>query len=199
MNRRLKIIIYAVLIVIAIICMACLIKIEIKRKMKEKDLLDAASNIIAKSIEPNNEERIIEQDVFSIEKLSKDKDVIGKLKIPSIDVEAPIKEGTSDDVLKEAVGHFSSTCYWNGNICLASHNRGTYAHYFQKLDKLREGDEIVYETKLGKKIYTVSNVIEISEYDISLLNNTNYNCLTLITCIKNKPDKRLCVRAIENR
>ena len=39
--------------------------------------------------------------------------------------------------------------------------------------------------------------IEIDSYDWSCLNSTNDNRITLITCIDDKPDKRLVVQAVE--
>ena len=143
-------------------------------------------------LEDNDEEQI-----FSEYQISEDKTIIGKIIIPKISVEAPIKEGTSAEVLKKSVGHFSSTKYWNGNICLASHNRGTYAHYFENINKLGPNDEIMYQTKLGTRVYVVESIKEISEHDFSVLNDTGENCITLITCVKNKSDKRLCLKAIE--
>lgn len=197
MRRRLLFIIYWLLLAIILVSMTFLFCIQLKKNRKERELLNVANNITNRNEPGCTEEKIIEQEIFSIDEITKDEDVIGKIIIPSIDVEAPIKEGTSKQVLKEAVGHFSNTKYWNGNVCLASHNRGTYAHYFQKLNKLKVGDKITYLTKLGSKSYVVTSIFDISEYDLSVLENTDYNCLTLITCITGKTEKRLCVRAVQ--
>lgn len=170
--------------------------INIKNAKTSSKLLEIADSIIDDKKSENNDS-VIEEEVFSIENINQDEDIIGKLIISAIDVEAPIKEGTSQDVLKDAIGHFSNTKYWNGNVCLASHNRGTYAHYFENLNKLNTGDTIKYSTKVGTRIYEVKEIKEISEQDLTVLNNTDRNCLTLITCIKNKPKSRLCVKAIE--
>lgn len=48
---------------------------------------------------------------------------IWQVEIPSIDLVAPISEGTSQEVMREFVGHFENTNIWNGNIGLAAHNR----------------------------------------------------------------------------
>ena len=106
-------------------------------------------------------------------------------------------DGTSPDILKLAVGHFQSTNYWKGNVALASHNRGSYAHYFEKLNYLKIGDEIIYQTKLGTRSYVVSDIKQISEYDTSVLEKSTNNTITLITCIRDKPDSRLCIKAVE--
>ena len=51
-------------------------------------------------------------------------DVIGHLKIDSIGLNGPIKDGTELSILKTGIGHFKDTPYFSGNICFAAHNRG---------------------------------------------------------------------------
>lgn len=58
-------------------------------------------------------------------------------------------------------------------------------------------DEIIYEYKNNKKIYKINKIEEINSNDWSLLNISRENKITLITCIENEPDKRLCVQAVE--
>lgn len=137
--------------------------------------------------------------VFNKENIEKNNNVIGKIIIPKYAIEAPIQDGTSQEVLKYAVGHFPFTGYWKGNVCLASHNRGAYAHYFDKLNQLNIKDEIIYQTELGVKKYEVYLIKEIEETNVSVLKNSSQNELTLITCITNKPNLRLCVKANEKK
>ena len=107
---------------------------------------------------------------------------------------APIKETVELDVLAEYVGHFTNSSIWDGNVCLASHNRGnSVAHYFEKINELVQGDVITYKTKLGIRNYEVSEIKEINSTDWSIIENNESNSITLITCITGKPDKRLCV------
>lgn len=46
-----------------------------------------------------------------------------QVEIPRIDLVAPISQGTTQEVMKEFVGHFENTAFWKGNIGLAAHNR----------------------------------------------------------------------------
>ena len=46
-----------------------------------------------------------------------------QIEIPIIDLVAPIDEGTTQEVMKNYVGHFENTSLWKGNIGLAAHNR----------------------------------------------------------------------------
>lgn len=201
--KTLKIVFSVLISVIVIICIILYLYIQYKNKINKTKLLNLADNIVSENIvnsnsEENSQEIVIEEkEVFSVEKIEEDNNILGKIKISKIGLEAPIKEGTSQDVLKESVGHFSNTSYWNGNVSLASHNRGSYAHYFENIDKLELGDEITYQTKLGTRIYIVDEIKQIPETDLSVLENTDKNTITLITCITNKPNLRLCVKATE--
>lgn len=127
-------------------------------------------------------------------------ETIGTLYIPAIDMKASIKEGTSQDILAEYIGHFPSSSVWDGNVALASHNRGeNIVHYFEKINELEDDDVIIYTTMLGERKYYVSEVKEIENFDWNDIrkNDNESNRITLITCITDKPDKRLCVIAYE--
>lgn len=122
---------------------------------------------------------------------------VGLIVIPSLGIEAPIFEGTDKEILKYCVGHFENTSLWNGNVALASHNEGSYAHYFEEINKLKNGEEIIYITNMGERRYKVFDNKEIKETDVKVLQNTKENIITLITCITGKREYRRCVIAIE--
>lgn len=122
---------------------------------------------------------------------------LGTLKIPSLNVSVKIYEGTTNFVLAKGAGHFKDTSIWNGNVCLAAHNRGTNA-YFGKIHELDYGDKITLTTKKGTRTYKVYNIEKISVSDTSNLQGTSDNIITLITCVKNQADYyRWCVQAEE--
>ena len=137
----------------------------------------------------------------SKDKILLENNVLGILVIPKLNVEAPIKDGTTQDIMRNFIGHFIESDYWNGNVSLASHNGGTSAHYFENLKKLQIDDEIVYITKFGKRKYKVKKVFNISSYDwqevISNNKSESENTITLITCINGLPNYRLCVKGVE--
>ncbi len=125
---------------------------------------------------------------------------LGAFSIPSLAVDAEVYEsGDNIQDMSHGIAHFPHSSVWDGNVCLSAHNvnfdgsRG----YFYSLHTLKAGDEIVYKTSAGERTYTVSAVTEISEMDWSSLTRTQDNRLTMITCITGKPDKRLCVQALE--
>ena len=120
-----------------------------------------------------------------------------RLQIPKLNLNAHIEEGTTGDVLLRAVGHFEDTNQWNGNVCLAGHNRGYQCNFFQKIKTLNLGDEIIYCTKQGKKVYQVQTNKIVLETDWSYLKDTKDNRITLITCEENRREYRRCIQAVQ--
>jgi LPXTG-site transpeptidase (sortase) family protein len=98
--------------------------------------------------------------------------------------------------MKKGVGHIDSTSSWNSNRGLVGHNRGANTH-FGKLKNLVVGDEITYSTVLGTRTYVVTTVKKIAANDWSYLQYTTDNRITLITCVEDQPQYRLCVQAVQ--
>jgi len=121
---------------------------------------------------------------------------LATLKIPSIDVNVKVYEGTGSSILAKGAGHFEDTSVWDGNCCIAGHNRGTNG-IFGSIHNLDVGDKITLTTKLGTRTYEVTSVNKISETDNSLLAPTAENCITLFTCVRNQSAYRWAVRAVE--
>lgn len=131
--------------------------------------------------------------------------IIGRLSIPALDDEfymnMSIKDGTDLQILATAIGHFIDTPYVNGNVCLAAHNSGVkndkYVGYFDSIKNLKNGDLIYYDTLENTYTYKVIENKIILETDLSVLNNTIENKLTLITCVEGLQNKayRQCIIA----
>ena len=119
---------------------------------------------------------------------------LGTLKILKLGLNVKVYEG--ENKLEKGVGHFADTAVFTGNVAIAGHNRGVNS-YFGEIHNLKAGDEIIYTTKLGTKKYAVTSVRKINAADFSFLRETSDNRLTLITCVKNEPNFRWCVQAIE--
>lgn len=126
-----------------------------------------------------------------------DDSVLGILTIEKIGLNATVKEGTSSEILLEYIGHIEETATYDGNVGLAGHNRGCKNSYFARINELEIGDEIRYKTKFYDRTYVVDNIEVILETDWSLLESTEENKLSLITCIAGKKEQRLCVQATE--
>ena len=124
-------------------------------------------------------------------------DLIGILKIEKIGLKATVKEGSNSKILKDYIGHTEGTSLYDGNICLAAHNRGNKYSYFARLNELKNGDIVKYTTNFYTREYKINSIKTIFETDLTILENTNENKITMITCIKNKRNQRLCVQAVQ--
>lgn len=195
MGKRIKkAITLCVTIIIIIIVMVATFYI-LKNNEKETHINKVTeiftNNTIQNVVISKDTEEIIKDDL--ILKIDGE-NVLGVLNIDKINFKGLVYEGTSIATLDKGVGHFENSPYFDGNVCLAGHNS---KEIWANLNKLQNGDSIIYTSFMGIKKYEVNNIVEISEKDWSLLSNTDENMITLITCIKNQPFKRLCVQAKE--
>jgi sortase A len=106
------------------------------------------------------------------------------IKIPKIDVDYVVVEGTDTASLQKGPGHYTGTAYpWqdHGRVAIAGH-RTTYLAPFWSLDKLREGDEIILATEYGIFHYRVTKTEVVLPTDTSVLDQTQRPTLVLTTC-----------------
>lgn len=129
--------------------------------------------------------------------VNENKDNKWRIEIPKLNVDAHIEEGTYPTVLLTAVGHMKNTSTWNGNVCLAAHNRGYQCNFFKNIKDLKIGDEIIYHTEKGKRVYKVEVNKIIPETDWSYIKETKDDRITLITCEENRREYRRCVQAVQ--
>lgn len=83
-------------------------------------------------------------------------DPVTRLEIPKLDVDTVVVEGTSLAALRAGAGHFPETPLPGeaGNVAIAGH-RTTYGRPFNRIDELKQGDEIILTTPLGRHVYEV--------------------------------------------
>lgn len=190
MNKGTKIFLLVIILVILTIIMSIFLihKFNVfNANKKAEDTIIVGDNEEIKDIEP------LEQQEIAYE------DTIGTLTIPDILLDnAPIKEGTELSILSSAIGHFTNTSLYAGNVGLASHNGGGNGDFFRNLNKVKIGTEIYYKTNYGTRRYVVKDIKIIDEQDWSLLESTEDNRITLVTCVKGQKSKRLCVQAVES-
>lgn len=150
----------------------------------------------------NSNNKILEDEnvleVVTFKEEMQDENIIGYITIESIGLnKAPIAEGVEMSTLKNYVGHFPESNYLDGNVALAGHNRGFENNYFENLKDIKENDIITYQTKSETKTYKVTEIKKIQETDVAVVAPSVENKITLITCVANQPDLRLCVIGIE--
>jgi sortase A len=106
------------------------------------------------------------------------------LRIPKIDVDTVVIEGTDVRDLKKGPGHYRDTAYpWedDGKVGIAGH-RTTYGAPFWSLDKLRRGDRITLATEFGTFDYQVTRTREVLPTQTDILRQTRDPTLVLTTC-----------------
>ena len=125
-------------------------------------------------------------------------DPLTRIKIPSLDVNTIVVEGTGASALRAGAGHYPNTPLpgEEGNVAIAGH-RTTYGKPFADLDQLKPGDEIVLETPVGKHTYKVSKEpFVVANTEWSVISQTPGHTLTLTTCHpKGSAKQRLVVKA----
>jgi sortase A len=107
-------------------------------------------------------------------------ELLGMLNVPRLGLSVVVLEGSDDIVLKKGPGHIEDTAYpgEHGNVAIAGH-RNTH---FKPLEKIRQNDEIVLETKRTTIRYFVDSVQILKPTNMEVLDPTPGPALTLVTC-----------------
>ena len=107
-------------------------------------------------------------------------EVVGLLEIPRLSVSSPVLSGDDASVLDVAVGHLPDTPLpgRGGNSAFAAHRDGL----FRPLKNIRAGDEVRVRTREGDFVYRVRGTKIVQPDDLSVLDPTGTDTLTLITC-----------------
>jgi sortase A len=105
---------------------------------------------------------------------------VAVLRIPKIQLEVPVLEGTDDLSLNRAVGLIAGTARpgESGNIGIAGHRDG----FFRGLRDVKEGDRIELLETTGERTYVIDRIVVVDPKDISVLTPRLRPSLTLVTC-----------------
>lgn len=120
------------------------------------------------------------------------------LRVPELQLEVPVLEGTSDAVLDRAVGRIEGTVQPGqaGNAGIAGHRDGV----FRGLKDLEVGDWLEVETLDGIYSYQIDTITIVSPDQVELLEPSEEARLTLVTCYPfyfvGKAPERYVVRAL---
>ena len=109
---------------------------------------------------------------------------IAILRIPAIDLDTIVIEGTAVTDLKKGPGHYADTSYpWEntGRVGIAGH-RTTYGAPFWSLNEVRVGDLTILETEFGTFTYRVTETREVLPTQVGVLKQTEKPTLVLTTC-----------------
>ena len=105
---------------------------------------------------------------------------VGVLRIPAIELEAPIFDGTAEPTLNRGIGKIEGTADVGaaGNLGLAAHRDG----FFRGLKDVHVGDAIDVESLEGTVHYRITELAIVEPTDVHVLAPTDTATLTLVTC-----------------
>jgi sortase A len=106
--------------------------------------------------------------------------LIGRLDIPRLDISVIVIEGVRAATLRRAVGHIPGTALpgQQGNVGISGH-RDTF---FRPLRNIRRDDMVTLTTLAGEFRYRVVSTSIVRPDNIAVLNPTENQALTLVTC-----------------
>ena len=104
--------------------------------------------------------------------------------IEDLNIKAPVLEGTDNDVLSRAVGHFPDTGEpGQGNYCIAGHSSVLYKEYFNRLKNVRDGMEIqLFDKEKNCYVYSVCDSFIVDPGDTWILEDKGDVRITIVTC-----------------
>lgn len=128
-------------------------------------------------------------------------EVVGILRIPAIELEQPVLKGATKQNLNLSVATVEPTGMpgADGNFVIAGHNSRTYGRHFNRLAELRNGDELLVDTRTGNYAYRVTDSYVVEAEDVWVLGDTIDGAeITLITCHypEEKTVQRLIIKGI---
>ena len=105
------------------------------------------------------------------------------VKIPALDIFAPVVQGDAWEQLKKGVGQHAGTVSpgENGNLVLSAHN-DVYGELFRYLDKLNPGDEVILYTQQHAYTYVVRQTQLVEPTQVEVMLPSNEPIVTLISC-----------------
>ena len=120
------------------------------------------------------------------------------LRIPRLNLEVPVYDGTTDAVLDLAAGRIEDTALPGtpGNVGIAAHRDG----YFRVLKDIKEGDALVLDTPVATEQFRVQWIKITTPEDVSVIDPTPAAAVTLVGCYPfyhvGSAPKRFIVRAV---
>ncbi|MDO5048580.1 MAG: class C sortase [Actinomycetaceae bacterium] len=165
---------------------------QIAQAHKYNEALRSGANLLPGQRKPIADSAIDERltkDLWPYEEILKadSNGMIGRLQIPSIDVDLPIQHGTSEATLRKAVGHLEGTSFPVGGggtrTVLTAHRGLPSATLFNNLDKVSEGDLFTVETFGEILTYRVIHTQVVQPEDSEAVRAVpGEDLATLVTC-----------------
>jgi sortase A len=124
------------------------------------------------------------------------------LRIPRIQLEVPMLDGTDDVTLNRAVGLIAGTARpgEDGNIGIAGHRDG----FFRGLKDVNPGDTLEVATQTKTSTYVIDKIVIVAPSDVSVLAPRMRPSITLVTCypfyfLGSAPERYIVEATIESQ
>lgn len=123
------------------------------------------------------------------------------IEIPDIEIKAPVLEGTDNEILSKATGHFIETGeVGSGNYCIAGHSSTIYKEYFNNLKNTELGMEIfLYDKEKRCYTYIVTENFIVDPNETWVLNDFGDDRVTIITCTDDGIQRQVVVGIKNNK
>ena len=141
---------------------------------------------------------LINASLIDVYNLNDNETIFGNLIIDKINLKTSILNEYSKENLKISVCKFKgNNINQNGNITIIGHNYND-ERFFGKLYKLEKNDIIKIRKNENEYFYRIIKKYETDSNDLNCLDPMFLNTkeITLITCINNKKNKRLIIKAL---
>lgn len=127
------------------------------------------------------------------------------VEVPKLDIKAPVLEGTDNETLSKAAGHFANTGeVGSGNYCVAAHSSILYEEYFNDLKHAEVGMEIylydnTHETDSQRTqyVYHITEMFYVMPNETWVLDDFGDDRLTLVTCDDNGTRRLIVVANLD--
>lgn len=164
-----------------------------------QNYLDLQDNMDVGSPSPSVNPDLIENgDQAEADKDKWSPTVIGRIKIPAVQIDLLLIEGTSAAELNWGAGHIIGSALPGevGNCSIAGHRNYVFGSYFSRLDEIILGNIITLNYKKMDYEYVVDEIFVVKPDDVSVLkSNSGESTVTLITCTpKGSNTHRLIVK-----
>lgn len=121
------------------------------------------------------------------------------IEIFDLDIKAPVLEGTDNDILSKACGHFPNTGeLGKGNYCIAAHSSTLYKEYFNNLKNAKCGMKIkLYDVQKKCYTYIVTDMFIVEPSETKILDDFGDDRVTLVTCTDDGTQRRIVVGKLD--
>jgi sortase A len=110
-------------------------------------------------------------------------DAVGRLRVPRLQLDAIVVEGTRNATLAKGPGHYSKSYVpGEGELIYIAGHRTTYGAPLAHIDRLREGDEVRLDLPYGTFVYRVSSHVIVPADDVERLESDGREQVALQAC-----------------